>query len=263
MNSQRIYAIVLRHLYVWPRGIERFMWSVGWPLIELLIWGLTTRYLQDNMLMKFSFTTIILGAIIFWGITTRSQLEMTINFLEEVWNKNIINIFSTPLTIAEFLTATLILGIIKFLFTAGLLTLVAFVGYKLNLFTFGWYLPFFIVNLVIFGWSFGFFVIGLIINFGRTIEEFAWSAIVFLQPFMCVFYPVSSLPTWAQYIGKVFPPTYVFEEMRRFLLTGSVIWQNILLSFLLNIIYLILALLFLYAMFDRARETGRLTKLEG
>lgn len=263
MSIQRIFAIVLRHIYVWPRGIERFMWSVGWPLVELLIWGLTTNYLMQNLQLRFSFTTFILGAIIFWGITTRAQLEMSINFLEEIWNKNIINIFSTPLTIKEFLTATVILGFIKFIFTAGLLMTVALIGYKLNMLVFGWYLPIFILILVMFGWIFGFFVMGLIINFGRTIEEFAWSAIYFFQPFMCVFYPLSSLPKWAQYISMIFPPTYIFEEMRRYLFSGIVIWQNLLIGFLLNIVYLIGALIFLYSMFERARETGRLTKLEG
>lgn len=263
MNSQRIFAVVMRHLYVWPRGVERFMWSVGWPLVELLIWGLTTNYLSQNLQLKFSFTTFILGAIIFWGITTRSQLEMSINFLEEIWNKNIINIFSTPLTIKEFLSATVILGILKFIFTASLLTFVAFIGYKINMFSFGWYLPFFILNLVMFGWIFGFFVMGLIINFGRTIEEFAWSAIYFLQPFMCVFYPLSSLPKWMQILGIILPPTYVFEEMRRYLFSGNVLWTNLLISFFLNVIYLIGALIFLHSMFERARVTGRFTKLEG
>ncbi|MBI2611970.1 ABC transporter permease [Candidatus Gottesmanbacteria bacterium] len=263
MNTQRILAIVQRHIYVWPRGIERFMWSVGWPLVELLIWGLTTSYLQKNLELKFSFTTFILGAIIFWGITTRAQLEMSINFLEEIWTKNVINIFSTPLTIKEFLSAALILGIIKFFFTAGLLVIVAWVFYQLNIFDFGWVLPIFVLNLVFFGWIFGIFVMGLIIHFGRTIEEFAWSAIYFVQPFMCVFYPLSSLPSWAQYIGRIFPPTYIFEEMRNYLFNGQVVWQNLVLSFALNILYLFLALFFLYSMFEKARITGRLTKLEG
>lgn len=262
MSVQRIFAIVLRHLYVWPRGIERFMWSVGWPLIELLIWGLTTAYLQKNTTFPFSFTAVILGAIIFWGIATRCQLEMTVNFLEEMWNKNIMNIFSTPLRVTEFLIASIILGLIKFLFTASLLILVAYIGYQFNLFQFGWYLPLLVFNLMVFGWVFSFFVTGLIVNFGRSIEEFAWSGIFFLQPFMCVFYPLSSLPAWAQAVGRIFPPTYVFEELRRYFFTGEILLENIGLSMILNVFYLFFSISFLYWMLDRARETGRLTKLD-
>lgn len=260
---QRIIAIVLRHLYVWPRGIERFMWSVGWPLLELLIWGLTTSYLQKNMIFSVSLTTLILGAIIFWGITTRAQLEISISFLDEVWNKNILNIFTTPLTITEFLVATIILGMIKFTVSAGILTAVAYLGYKLNMLVFGWYLPLIVINLIIFAWSFGFFVTGLIIRFGRGIEEFAWSLIYFVQPFVCIFYPLSSLPSWAQFIGRLIPATYVFEELRRYTFTGEVLWENLMISFFLNAMYIFFSLVFLHVMFENARMSGRLTKLDG
>ncbi len=262
MNFSRIYAVIMRHLYVWPRGIERFMWSVGWPLLELLIWGLTTSYLQSNSMLNFSLTTLILGGIIIWGMTTRLQLETTINFLEEIWNKNLINMFTTPLTMSEYLVATIILGIIKMIFSATLLMIVALVFYKFNIFQFSWYLPLIIINLMLFGWVFGFFVTSLIIRFGRTMEEFAWSLIYFLQPFVGVFYPLSSLPSWAQAIGKFIPLTYIFEEMRRFVFTGYMNSASLILSFLLNIIYLLISLWFLNYMFEKARETGRLTKLD-
>lgn len=262
MSIQRIYAIVMRNLYIWPRGIERFMWTVGWPLLDLLVWGITTSYLQKNFNLTPSFMTIILGGIIFWGIVSRVQLELSITFLEEIWNRNLINIFSSPLSIGEFIAAAIILGIIKFLISAAILVSVALVFYKFNIFVFSWYLPLLFLNLIIFGWAFGFFVIGLLMRFGRNMEEFAWSFIYFFQPFVCIYYPLSSLPGWAQFIGKMLPPTYVFEEMRRFMINGTIRTENILFSFLLNIFYMTFALIFLKFMFEQARETGRLTKLE-
>lgn len=262
MNINRIYAIVMRHLYVWPRGLERFMWSVGWPLLDLLIWGITTSYLQKNNMMTPSVTTIILGGIIFWGMVSRVQLELSICFLDEIWNKNLINIFSTPISISEYIVSTIILGIIKFIISATLLILIAFVAYHYNILVFNWYLPLVLINLILFGWAFGFFVTGLIIRFGRNMEEFTWSCIYLLQPLVCVYYPLTSLPTWAQMISRILSPTYIFEEMRRFLNTGTIYGENILFAFLLNIIYMILALIFLSIMFENARVTGRLTKME-
>lgn len=263
MNSQRIFAIVIRNLYVWPRGMERFMWSVGWPLLDLLVWGITTSYLQKNFMLTPSFTTIILGGIIFWGIASRVQLELSITFMEEMWNRNLINIFSSPLSISEFIVAAIILGVIKFLFTVSILLSVALFAYNFNIFIFNWYLPVFLFSLILFGWAFGFLVMGLLIRFGRNMEEFAWSLIHFFQPFVCIYYPLSSLPGWAQWIGKLLPPTYIFEEMRRYMTSGIIETGNILISFILNLVYMILALLFLKLMFEQARETGRLTKLEG
>lgn len=263
MNKNRIFAIVLRHLYVWPRGLERFMWSVGWPLLELIIWGLTTSYLYNNALMTFSITTVILGGIIFWSFVSRSQLETAIALLDEVWNKNIINIFSTPLTMAEFLAATIILGIIKFIISATLLITIAYIFYGFNIFIFGWHLPFMLFNLILFGWTVGFFTTGCILRFGRRIEEVAWSFVYFLQPLVGVFYPVSALPSWIQKISNILPLTYLFEEMRRFIIYHEVYLPNLTLSFILNIFYLFASMYFVYSMYEKGRESGRLTKLEG
>lgn len=264
MNIHRIYAIVIRHLYVWPRGLERFMWSVGWPMVSLFSWGLTAAYLQSISMSSISITTLILGGIIFWSITTRAQLETTVNFMDEVWNKNLINIFSSPLTIGEFLAATIILDIIKFVISTLILIVIAYLLYSLNIIGFGWYLPFFIINLLIFGWTVGFLIIGMMLRLGgRNIQELAWALLGFVAPFSCVYYPIASLPDWAQKIAVFLPTTYVFEEMRRFMFSHSVIWENLLLSLLLNLFYLMLSLIFVFTMFEKARELGSLTKLEG
>ncbi len=263
MSIHRIYAIILRNLYIWPRGIERFMWSIGWPLLSIITWGLTATYLQQNSSFHFSIVALILGGIIFWTFTSRSQLEVTICFMEEYWNKNLINIFSTPLSMSEFLVAAVILDILKLIISTIFLTIFAQLLYSFNILMFGWYFPAFFISLVLFGWIFGYFVIALIIRFGVNAHELAWSLIAFLSPFMCIYYPLSALPIWAKTIGLLLPPTYIFEEMRRFMIYHTVIWQNLLVSFLLNIFYLVAVLLFLYFMFEKARETGRLTKLEG
>lgn len=263
MNSQRIYGIIMRNLYVWPRGLERFMWSIGWPMVSLFSWGVTATYLQSFSMISVSLTTFILGGIIFWSITTRAQLETTVNFMDELWNKNLINIFSSPLTIGEYLVATIILDLIKFVISTSILIVTAYLLYRLNMIGFGWYLPVFVINLLIFGWTVGFFIIAMMLRLGgRNIQELAWALLGFVAPFSCVYYPLASLPVWAQKIAILLPTTYVFEEMRRFMFSQSVLWENLLISLLLNLLYLFLSLLFLYKMFEKARESGSLTKME-
>ncbi len=262
MNRQRILAIVIRHLYLWPRTLERLMHSFGWPIFDLIIWGLTTLYIQKNSLASFSLLTFILGGLIFWTIVWRAQNDISVNLLEEAWNSNLINIFSSPLTKGEFLVAVAILGLFKLVFTMFSLVIGALILYQFNfLTTFGLYIPLLMVNLLLFGWIYGFFINGLILRFGYPVAEFAWALIALVQPFSCVFYPLSSLPDWAQKIGLLLPPTYIFEEMRRVLFSGSLNWYNLLLSFVLNLFYLFLALWFFRSMFENAREHGRLVKL--
>ena len=37
------------------------------------------------------------------------------------------------------------------------------------------------------------------------------------MPLACIYYPVSVLPHWLQYVAWTLPPTYVFEGMRALL----------------------------------------------
>ena len=261
MNKNRIFAIVIRHLYIWPRSLERLMWTFGWPFLDLFVWGLASSYFQKQVSTSFSFIAFILGGIFFWTIIWRVQNEIGINLMDEVWNKNLINIFSTPLTWQEFLASAVTLAFIKLFITITSLTIAAYLFYQFNFFQFGLYIPFLVLNLLLFAWNVGFMVNGLILRFGYTVQEMIWGIALLVQPFSCVFYPLSSLPVWAQRIAKFFPSTYVFEEMRRILSTGRVNWESILISFALNMVYLFLVLRFFKVMYEGAREHGRLVKL--
>ena len=261
MSSRRIWAIVVRHLYIWPRTLERLMWAFGWPFLDLFIWGLVSSYFQKTSRAEFSLVNMLLGGVIFWTMFWRSQNEISVNFLDEGWNKNLINLFATPLTWGEFLLATLILGLIKLVFTMASVTLAALIFYQFNFWSFGWATPILVFNLLFFAWIVGFFVTGLILRFGYTVAELAWGIMALIQPFSCVFYPLAALPVWAQKIALTLPSTYVFEEMRRILFTGQADWDKLLISFGLNCFYLVLVLKFFQWMYANARIHGRLIKL--
>jgi ABC-2 type transport system permease protein len=127
--------------------------------------------------------------------------------------------------------------------------------------SFGFYLPFLLFNLFLTGWSVGFFVIGMILRFGYKVQELAWSVVLLVQPFSCVYYPVSSLPLWARYISQLLPSSYLFEEMRNILSRHPINPNNLYMSFILNIIYLSLSIWYFSRMFEKGREYGRLVKL--
>lgn len=262
MSSRRILAMVIRHLYVWPRNLDRLMGSFGWPILEITIWGLTMSYFQKNLSNSVSLLAVILGSVIMWQILARTQTEISIVFLDEVWNKNLINIFSSPLTKGEFLVSIILLNTIKIFFTILSLMVVGFFYFKFDLISsFGLYLPFLLLNLLLTGWSVGFFVIGVILRFGYRVQELAWAIFLITQPFSCVFYPISALPTWAQSIALLLPSSYLFEEMRNILSKNPINMNNLFMSFFLNAIYLSLSIWFFSAMFEKAREHGRLVKL--
>jgi ABC-2 type transport system permease protein len=156
----------------------------------------------------------------------------------------------------------MILGLIKILATLFLVAGIALVFYSFNLFSLGFYLLLFFGLLLWFAWIAGLFITGLIVNLGMKIQAFAWSLVGLLNPLSCVFYPLSSLPSALQKVAICLPTTHVFEGVRQVLAGSGGVGAHLVFAFLLNIFYSVLAILFFGAMFEKAREKGRLAKFE-
>lgn len=228
--------------------------------MELITWGLFTVYLTRNNISSPSLVTFLLGGVMFWSIITQSQQQTSLIFMRDAWDRNLLNIFSSPINLWEYFLGGLLVSVIKFVISLIILISLAYFLYSFNIFKLGWYFLPFLFNLSLFGWGISLFITGLIIRFGWKVSNFAWTIISVFQPFSAVFYPLATLPAWAQKIGLMFPSTYIFEGMRSVLLKGTMDINYLLISFTLNIVYLILALLFYRWMFKVAREKGLLIK---
>lgn len=258
---KRIWAVVLRQLYLFPKSLWRMADIFYWPVLDLLLWGFLTLYLQQNPNALSHVGAFLLGALILWDIMSRSQQAVSVSFLEEIWSRNLLNLFARPLGPGEFLAATMVLSFFKLL-TAGVLTMaLAWVFYSFNILSLGLYLFSFVLALVAMGWSVGIVTTGLVLRFGQKAEITAWGLMFLFQPFSAVFYPVSVLPPFLRPVSYAIPATHVFEGMREVLLTGRTSLPTLLLPWALNAVYLSVALAFFYSMYNAARLTGRLAKL--
>jgi ABC-2 type transport system permease protein len=231
--------------------------------MTLLLWGFVSEYLQAS---KFSgsvnIVTVLLGAVILWEILSEGQHSLSVAFLEDIWEKNLLNIFVTPLKLSEFLTATALLGLIRVFLISVVMTIVAFFAYSFNLFSFGFYIIPFAFNLILFGWILGLLITGIILRFGTSAQVLAFGIMFLIQPFTAVFYPVSILPKYIQYISYSLPSTYVFEGLRAVTNSGIFLSSYFLIGLGLNLVYLALSLWFFYRMFARVKKNGSLTKLD-
>ena len=54
----------------------------------------------------------------------------------------------------------------------------------------------------------------MVLRLGPASEWLVWPIPAVLSPFVGVFYPLTTLPMWMQAVGKVLPPSYVFEGVR-------------------------------------------------
>ncbi len=260
MKWYRIKAIARRNLLVWPRNLDQLTDIFWWPVLELLTWGLFTTFLTRNHITTPGLVTFLLGGVMFWMVISQSQQQTSLVFLRDAWDRNLLNVFSTPITIWEYFLGGLLVSMMKFAISLVVLVLMANFLYSFNIFRLGWYLVPFVLNLSLFGWAVGLVITSLIIRFGWKVSNFAWTIISVFQPFSAVFYPLSILPMWAQKIGLMFPSTYIFEGMRSVLLTGTMNQNYLIVSFGLNAVYLVLAMLFYRWMFKVAMEKGLLIK---
>jgi ABC-2 type transport system permease protein len=230
--------------------------------MDLLIWGFLMRYIQQAAGGALAQTIMFLvGTLIAWDIHYRGQQAVTISLMEEVWTRNIVNLLIAPLRLWEWVAASFLYGALKVLVITILLALIAKGLYAFDLLRIGWaFLPL-AASLLIFGWSIGLSTSGLLLRYGYAAEALIWGIPFLVQPFSCVFYPLASLPGWAQAIARMLPGTYAFEGLRQLLRgepVGGGIWAAVL---GLNALYLALAAGFFARMFTQARRAGHLGRL--
>lgn len=256
MKFHRIWAVLLRYNYLFKHSLDRQVDAFYWPTVDLVLWGITSTYLASQSKdIPFALLMIVSG-IVLWIVLWRGQYEFTVNILEDMWNKNLVNMFSSPLKLSEWITAFVTLGVVKAIVSTCFAALMALFLYKTNLFQYGFKLLPFLFLLLMTGWCVGLMVGGLIIRFGGKVQNFAWSMVFLIAPFSAIYYPLSALPHWAQKVALIIPSSYEFEGARQVILTGQVDISKILTGFWLNIVYLILALMFFRSSFKKVLDRG-------
>ena len=123
MKLHRIIAMIMRHLYLFPRTLERWAEAIYWPVLDLVLWGLTSHWVESSGSEVPQLALIVLTGVVFWQVVWRANYEISVNLLEEFWNQNLVNLFATPLSVWEWSVSLVVLGLIK-----NVLTLVVGVG---------------------------------------------------------------------------------------------------------------------------------------
>jgi ABC-2 type transport system permease protein len=255
MNLRRISGVFLRYFYIFVKT-ETLSDLIFWPALEIILWGVTSIWIQSHEHEVPFIALSILTGLVFWQVVWRSYYEIAVNLLQEFWNRNLVNLFSTPLKLSEWGLSLMLLGLFKILITICFGGIVVALLYALNIFEMGWAFIPFTVSLVLSGWFMGFFSASILIYFGQRMETLAWLTPYILSPFCAIFYPIEALPSWGQSISKLLPMTYIFEGMRAIINKGIFSWDLLLKSLWLNLIYLTLMALLLKFLFEKSREKG-------
>ena len=258
---RRVHAIVLRHVFLlrrsWPRALE----LVYWPILNIVIWGFTTRFLATNSSWVAQAGGVLIYAVLLWEVMFRSQFGVAFSFLEEMWSRNLGNLFVSPLRPFEWVLSLLVMSFIRMLIGVGPAALLAIWLYHYSIFSLGLPLIAFFVLLMIMGWAVGLAVIAIILRNGLGAENLAWAAIFVLAPVSGIYYPIAVLPPWMQWIAWMLPSAHVFEGMRAVLFQGTFRIDHFVAAIVLNAIYVLIGSLMLLWSFRHARHTGALLQL--
>src|SRR3954465_4021288 len=202
MRLSRAFAIVERQFYLTRGSPARAVPLVGFVIIDIVLWGFMTRYL-NTVSTGVDFVTSLLGAVVLWDFCVRVLHGVTMTFFEDVWSRNFLNIFASPLSVGENLAGQAIasvvisaIGLAAVVLLSTLVVGVSFAAYGVMI------VPFLLV-LFLFGIAMGILGASCVLRWGPAAEWFVWPIPAVIAPFAGVFYPVATLPTWMQPIARI------------------------------------------------------------
>ena len=260
-SVRRVLALVRRHAYLLVKSWPRIVSMAYYPTVTMVLWAFLTLYLAPSASFLRSAPGFFIGAVLLWDVLFRGQLGVSLTFIEELYSRNLGNLFVSPLTLPEFIAGQLVMSVLRTLIGVGGACAFAWLLFHYSIFSLGFPLIAFFTQLLVFGWAIGLAVSGMILRWGLGAEELAWAAIFLVAPVSGVYYPVGVLPSWLQAVAYALPSAHVFEGMRAVLLDGAFPWHHFWEAAALNVVCLALgATLFALAV-RHAREHGALLQM--
>ena len=260
-SANRIVALIERHAYLMLKSWPRIVSMMYYPTVTMVMWGFVTVYLRPTNNFLTDAPGLFIGAVLLWDVLFRGQLGVSLTFFEEMYSRNLGNLFVSPLRAWELIAGQLSMSMLRTVIGIGGACAFAWLLFHYSIFTLGIPLIAFFVNLIVCGWAIGLAVSGLVLRWGLGAEELAWAAVFLIAPVSGVYYPIGVLPAWLQGIAHGIPTSYVFEGMRAVLLEHVFRTDLFVEALMLNAVYLAAGIgLYLLAI-RYAREHGMLLQM--
>jgi ABC-2 type transport system permease protein len=260
MRLYRTAAIVLRQFYLLRGSPARLLPLFAWVTIDMVLWGFMSRYLNTVAGTRFNFVPALLGAVLLWDFFIRIMQGVTTAFFEDVWSRNFLNFFASPLSVAEYIAGLVISSILTGVVGLCAMLLLATSVFGLSFFAYGSVMLPFLLVLFLTGIALGIFATGLMLWLGPAAEWLIWPIPAMLSPFAGVFYPLATLPQWMQYISRLLPPSYVFENLRAIVAGRAPSATDLAVGALLAMAEILLAGWYFVRIFRRAVRTGLIAR---
>jgi ABC-2 type transport system permease protein len=260
VNASRVGAIVVRMFYLYRGSPQRVFPIFIFVAIDVLLWGFLTRYLNSVAHADFNFVPALLGAVLLWDFLTRVMQQLTMTLFEDVWTRNFLNFFASPLSTAEYLIGLLIVAVTTSLLSLVAMIVLAQIAFGLSFLSYGIAIAPFLMVLFVTGIALGVAASALVLRLGPASEWLIWPIPMLISPFAGVFYPVTILPVWMRAVALILPPAYVFEGMRAVVAGQGPPWDRLAIGGSLALVYLGLACLFFFAVYRSVIRNGLIAR---
>lgn len=231
-----------------------------WITVDIVMWGFLSKYLGGISGSGFNFLSVFLGAILLWDFLIQIMQGITMSFFEDVWSRNFLNMFSSPLKIPEYIAGFTFASIFRGILALIAMLVLASVIFGFSAFAYGASISLFILILFLSGIALGIIGVSIVLRLGPAAEWFVWPIPALLSPFVGVLYPLTILPTWMQYIGRALPPSYVFAGVRAIVGGGAFPGMELLFGVLLSLVYIALAYFILLGVYKKAIRSGLIAR---
>ena len=260
MKLVRAQAIALRQYYLIRGSPVRVLPMFGWVILDLMLWGFITKYLDTLAAAGGSFVPRLLGAVLLWDFLVRAMQGFTVAFLEDLWSRNFLNVFASPVSIAEYLSGLIVTSVVTSAVGLLAMVLLALLAFNFSLATMGLLAAPFVLVLFVFGVSLGIVASALVLRLGPAGEWLVWPIPAVLAPFAGVFYPVSTLPEWMQPVSWILPPTWVFASLRSLVAGEAVAASEVAMATGLAVVWLLVACALFTWIFRQVVRSGLIAR---
>jgi ABC-2 type transport system permease protein len=260
-SLHRIGAMILRYIYLFRRSWPRVIELAYWPTMQMVLWGFMTKFLLTAESDILRASGMLIAAVLLWDVLFRGNIGVAVSFLEEMWSRNLAQLFASPLRPWEWAVSLLGVSLIRTVIGVLPAALLAIPLYQYSIFDMGLPLLAFFANLLVFGGALGLAISALVLRFGLGAESLAWVGVFIIAPVSGIYYPVATLPEWLQWVALALPSAHVFEGMRAAL--GDNVFRTDLFLYAtgLNVVYMGIGMAVFLGVFRLARVRGLLLKM--
>jgi len=201
----------------------------------------------------------LLGAVLLWDFFIRVMQGVTTTFFEDVWSRNFLNVFATPLSISEYVGGLVLSSIATS--SVGLVVMLVLPPPSLAC-------RFFVYGALLIPITGAVSVRNCTGRDRLRDRSAAWTGgrVVHLADSGADFaagrrfYPLSTLPAWMRFLSRLLPPSYVFESMRSIVLKRPGSPAPLFWGAALDVVFLLLASWFFRSIYHHAVRTGLIAR---